>query len=155
MTNNDVLRRIRYTFSLTDKKMIALFAAGGLEATRAEVSEWLKKDEDPDFKKCTDLKLARFLNGFIIEHRGKKEGEEPVAETRLTNNIIFRKLKIALNLTSDDILALLLATNFRLGKSELSAFFRKPTHALYRECQDQILRNFLQALLHKHHKPQP
>ena len=67
MTNNDVLRRIRYTFNFDDTKMIAIFGLAGLEVTRAEVSEWLKKDDDPDYKSCNDVTLATFLNGLIIE----------------------------------------------------------------------------------------
>jgi hypothetical protein len=37
-----------------------------------------------------------------------------------------------------------------MGKAELTAFFRKQDHKHYRECQDQILRNFLQGLQKKH-----
>ena len=65
MTNNDVLRRIRYTFNFDDSKMIAIFGLAGLEVTRAEISDWLKKDDDPDFKNCKDVTLATFLNGLI------------------------------------------------------------------------------------------
>ena len=34
----------------------------------------------------------------------------------------------------------------RISKPELSALFRKPGHKNYRECQYQILRNFLKGL---------
>jgi len=146
MTNNDILRRIRFIFDLSDKKVIALFTLGECEVTRADISDWLKKDDHADFKPCEDETMARFLNGLIAEKRGKREGDQPIVEKRLNNNIIFRKLKIALNLKAEEILAILDSVNFRLGKSELSAFFRKPSHELYRECQNQILRNFLQGL---------
>ena len=92
MTNNDILRRIRYTFDLNDSKMIAIFAQAELEVTRAQISNWLKKEDDPDYQNCTDSMLATFLNGFINEKRGKKEGEQPVPERRLSNNIIFTNL---------------------------------------------------------------
>ena len=87
-----------------------------------------------------------FLNGLINEKRGKKEGTQPEVETRLTNNIIFRKLKIALNLQAEDVLDILNLADFKLSKHELSAFFRKPGHKHYRECKDQILRNFLSGM---------
>ena len=48
MTNNDVLRRIRYTFNFDDTKMIHIFGLGGLQVTRAQNSDWLKKDDDPE-----------------------------------------------------------------------------------------------------------
>ena len=146
MTNNDVLRRIRYTFNFDDSKMIAIFALAGLEVTRAEISDWLKKDDDPDYKNCGDLQLATFLNGLIIEKRGKKDGPQPVPEKTLNNNIIFRKLKIALNLQADEVIGMVSKADFRISKHELSAFFRKPGHKHYRECKDQVLRYFLKGM---------
>lgn len=146
MTNNDILRRIRYTFDFNDKTMIKVFGLAGCEVTREQVSAWLKQDEDPDFEACSDLLLATFLNGLIIETRGKREGPQPEPEAKLNNNIIFRKLKIALDLQADDILAILKLAEFELSKHELSAFFRKPEHKHYRECQEQILRKFLKGV---------
>ena len=146
MNNNDVLRRIRYAFDFDDSKMMAVFGLGGLEVTRAEISDWLKKDDDPDYQKCSDQQLATFLNGLIVDKRGKKDGPQPEPEKQLSNNIVFRKLKIALNLQADEVLSLVNQADFRISKHELSAFFRKPGHKHYRECKDQILRNFLKGL---------
>ena len=122
-----------------------------MSVTREDISAWLKKDEDPAFIRCTDNQMATFLNGFIIEKRGKKDGPQPVAEHQINNNIIFRKLKIALNLIDQDILDLLRSANFIMSKPELSALFRKPDHRSYRECQDQILRNFIKGIQLKYH----
>lgn len=146
MTNNDVLRRLRYTFDFDDFKMIAVFAAADSQVTRPQVSNWLKKDDDPEFEECSDHQLAIFLNGLINERRGRKDGEQPKPEKSLNNNIIFRKLKIALGLEADDILRLLAASDVHISKHELSAFFRKPDHKHYRQCKDQILRNFLSGV---------
>ena len=104
MRNNDILRRIRYTFDFTDAKMLALFDLADYRITRAQLSEWLKKEDDPAFKNCGDLQLAAFLNGLINDRRGKKEGLQAKPEKRLNNNIILRKLKIAFNLKDEDIL---------------------------------------------------
>ena len=146
MTNNDILRRIRYTFNYDDTKMIAIFALAGLDVTRAEISDWLKKDDDPDYQKCNDVTLASFLNGLIIDKRGKKDGPQPEPETSMTNNIICRKLKIALNLQADEVLMLNKRADFTLSKHELSAFFRKPDHKHYRKCKDQVLRYFMKGV---------
>ena len=126
--------------------MIALFGLGGSRVTRAEVSDWLKQDDNPDFKELTDTQLAIFLNGLIVKKRGEKDGPRPEPEARLNNNIIFRKLKIALEFKDEDILAVLSFAGFTIGKHELSAFFRKPDHKNFRKCQTQVLRNFLKGL---------
>ncbi len=146
MTNNDILRRIRYVFDFNDSKVINIFSLADLVVTREEISCWLKKDVDPDFISLDDETLATFLNGLINEKRGKKDGPQPSPEKRLTNNIIFRKLKIALNLKAEDVLAILLLADFTLSNHELSAFFRKKGHKHYRACQEQVLRYFLQGL---------
>ena len=143
---NDILRRIRYAFDFDDSKMIALFGSADYQVTRAQISDWLKKDGDPAFQELSDTQLAIFLNGLINHKRGKKEGPQPVPETRLTNNMIFMKLKIALNLKAEDVLEILALAGLRISKHELSAFFRKPDNKHYRECKDQILRNFLKGL---------
>lgn len=143
MLNNDILRRVRYTFDFNDSAMISIFAAADHEVTREQVSDWLKKEDDAAFKKCTDRELAIFLNGLINTKRGKKEGVQPEPESRLTNNMIFMKLRIALNLKAEDVLDIMKSVDFNMSKHELSAFFRKPDNKHYRECKDQILRNFL------------
>lgn len=146
MTNNDILRRIRYVFDFNDTKMISIFALADDKVTREQISSWLKKDDDPDYKACTDTQLAIFLNGLINHKRGKKDGPQPTPEKKLNNNIIFRKLKIALNLKEEDTLALLKLADLNISKHELSAFFRREDHKHYRACKDQILRNFIKGM---------
>jgi uncharacterized protein YehS (DUF1456 family) len=146
MTNNDILRRIRYAFDFGDSKMIALFGAADLQVTREQISAWMKKDDDPDLQDLETPVLATFLNGLINDRRGKREGPQPEPEQRLNNNIVFRKLKIALNLKDDDLLEIIALGGRSLSKHELSAFFRKPGHKHFRNCMDQVLRNFLTGL---------
>lgn len=149
MTNNDILRRLRYTFDLDDNAMISAFSAADKSVTRAQVSNWLKKEDDSSYSAMKDIDLAVFLNGFINIKRGKREGAQPEPEKRLTNNMVFMKLRIALNMKAEDILETMEVANFKMSKHELSAFFRKPDNKHFRECKDQILRNFLAGLQHQ------
>jgi len=146
VTNNDILRRIRYTFDFDDSKMMRLLSSDSQQISREQMSNWLKKDDDPAYQECKDVQLAIFLNNLIDENRGKKEGAQPQLEKHLTNNIILRKLKIALNLKDEDILNMMSLAEFKISKHELSALFRKKGHKHHRVCKDQILRNFLQGM---------
>ncbi len=65
----------------------------------------------------------------------------------MSNNDVFKKLRVALMLRDDEIVEILKLADFKISKSELSAFFRKDDHPNYRECGDQILRNFLNGLI--------
>ncbi len=153
MTNNDILRRIRYIFDLSDSEMISVFAAADHQVSRAEVSDLLKRFDDPAYQECSDTLLAIFLNGLINDRRGMKDGPPPEPEKDLTNNIIFRKMKIALNLSAEDTLELLALADMHISKHELSAFFRRPGHKHYRECKDQMLRSFFNGLQIKYRDP--
>lgn len=146
MTNNDILRRIRYTFDFKDKEVVEIFALADVTVTLEQVAAWMKRDEDEAFVQMNSIELSSFLNGLINLKRGKRDGEQPQPDAHLSNNMVFQKLRIALNLKAEDILEILELANFRLSKHELSAFFRKPDNKHYRQCKDQILRNFLMGV---------
>ena len=146
LINNDILRRVRYTFDLKDSTMIEIFSLADFNATKEQITAWLKKEDDEAFLKLKDIELASFLNGFINLKRGKREGEQSKPEKSLNNNAVFQKLRIALNLKTEAILAIFQLVDFSISNHELSAFFRKPDHKNYRECKDQVLRNFLMGI---------
>ncbi len=150
MNNNDILRKLRYTFKFNDDRVMALFDSGGRAASRTEISAWLKKVDDADFVFIPDRELAAFLNGFINFKRGKRSEKQPLPEENLNNNIIFRKIKIALNLKVEDIVEIYKLVGMRVSKHEINAFFRKPQQNQYRRCLDQFLRNFLFGLQRKY-----
>lgn len=65
----------------------------------------------------------------------------------MINNDILKKLRVALALKDDDIVEILKLVDFKISKSELSAFFRNEDHPNYKNCGDQILRNFLNGMV--------
>lgn len=65
----------------------------------------------------------------------------------LTNNDIFKKLRVAHKLRNEQIVQICKLADFRISKSELGAFFRNDNHTKYMECGDQVLRNFLNGLI--------
>jgi len=73
----------------------------------------------------------------------------------MTNNDIFKKLRVAHKLRDTDIVDILKLVDFRITKTELSAFFRREDHPNYVECGDQILRNFLNGLIIHLRGPMP
>ena len=65
----------------------------------------------------------------------------------LTNNDVFKKLRVAHKLRDTDIIKIFTLVDFKVSKSELNAFFRNENHPNYMECGDQMLRNFLNGLI--------
>lgn len=149
MTNNDLLRRLRYALDLTSITMTEIFALAGHALAPAEVLKLLKKDDDPGFVPCDNRTMSLFLDGLITFKRGPQEGKPgaaPLAATALTNNLVLRKLRIALELNDEAMLEVLKRAGVTLSKSELSAMFRAVAHRNYKECGDQFLRNFIRGL---------
>ena len=65
----------------------------------------------------------------------------------MSNNDILKKLRVALQLRDDQIIEILKLVDFDITRSELGALFRKEDHPNYKNCGDQILRNFLNGLV--------
>lgn len=150
MTNNDILKRLRYTFDYNDAKMVAIFNLTDYDATVEEMKAWLSKEDSDSFEELNDKDLAIFLNGLINNMRGRRDGPQPVPEKRLTNNLILKKLKIALNLKTDEIIDIFTLVEKKITMPVLNSFLRNPKQDQYRICQDQYLRNFLSGLQAKY-----
>lgn len=149
MTHNDLLRRLRYALKLDGSTMSEMFALAGCEIGPIDVLKFLKKEEEQGFAVCDDATMTHFLDGLIISKRGRQENlsapPQPVTVT-LTNNLILRKLRIALELNDADMAAIMKMADVDVSKSELSAMFRAVGHRNYKECGDQFLRNFIRGL---------
>ena len=148
--------------------MIEIFNLGGISVTKEDLRRMLlnpKKDRnvetdedkfivDKDIKKCNNYILEAFLNGFIIFKRGKQEAKSSessshvsmIKDNKAVNNVMLKKIKIALSLTSEDMLDIFKASGNLLSKSELSAVLRREEHRNYKECGDRYARNFLKGL---------
>ena len=168
MNNNDILIRLRYALDIKDKDMVEIFKLGGIEVTKEEVLEMLKKSKDGyhdeanndiDIEEtCNNFMLESFLNGFIVFKRGKQDpklGQPessalPIKNSGSLNNVMLKKLKIALALTSDDMLDIFEKAGVSVTKGELGAIFRKEGHKNYKECLDRYARNFLKGLAIKY-----
>ena len=146
MTNNEILRRIQHALNLKNAQIIKAIEQADVTVAHDQVINWLKDDNDKSCSKMKDKELAVFLNGFINLKRGKKEGEQPKPEVALTNNMIFMKLRIALNMKAEDVLDVLEVVGINLSKYEIGAYFRKPENKNYKVCEDQLLCDFLNGV---------
>jgi len=169
MNNIDRLIRLRYALDIKDTDTVEIFKLGGIIITKEEVKEMFARakdfcdDEDSEcegINKLNSNKFDSFLNGLIIFKRGKQdlsigEVKRPtmiLKDNEGMNNIMLKKVKIALSLTSDDIIEILAQVGICLTKSELGAIFRKEGHKNYKECGDKYARNFLKGLAMRYRK---
>lgn len=166
MKNNEILIRLRDALDIKNTDMVEIFKLGGIELTSEEVSMMLiqskenDNDEVEDNKDieenldCDNCSLESFLNGFIIFKRGEKEPvpgkpKNPplsITSSKSVNNVMLKKLKIALSLTSEDMIDILEEIGVIVTKGELSPLFRKEGHKHYKKCSDVFAINFLNGI---------
>jgi len=146
MINNDILRRICTIFDFNEEKILSIFKLGQCDISPKQLTDLFKEKDDSAYKELLDVELASFLNGLIIEKRGQKEGPQHQAEQVINNNLIFNKVKIALALKADEVLAILELAEMTLSKYELSALFRSANNKHYNKCGDNVLSAFLKGL---------
>lgn len=161
MDNNDILIRLRYALDMRDNQMQEAFKLGKMELSIEDVKKLLMKTkgdylegEEEENIPCDDHMLEAFLNGLIVLRRGEpnvKPGQTPPPEFLMDGpknkyNVLLKKLRIALNLTGDDVREVLESVNCSISKGELSALFRKEGHRNYRPCGERYIRNFLKGL---------
>ncbi|NTU41722.1 MAG: DUF1456 family protein [Nitrospirales bacterium] len=149
MTNNDILRRLRYALDLNDSVMVEIFRLTGFDIDQTQLTDLLKREEEEGFVACSRDSLRHFLDGLIIYKRGRKETgpEQPKKQDHsLSNNMILKKIRIALELYEEDMITILELGGMDVSSAELTALFRKKGHKNYKECGDQLLRNFLKGL---------
>ncbi|WP_026564397.1 DUF1456 family protein [Bacillus sp. UNC41MFS5] len=162
MDNNDILIRLRYALELKNKEMAEIFKLGGVEVTVPEVIKVLtKSDDEAEYDeqiKCNNIMFDSFLNGLIIYKRGKQEPkpgqpdtpESSIKKSANVNNLLLKKVKIALALTTEDLLEIFENAGITVTKGELGALLRKEGHKNYKECGDKFARNFLKGLALKY-----
>ena len=154
MTYNDILRRFRYAVDLSNAVILETFKLSDHSVTQDQLHNFFKRETESGYRELSAEQMSAFLDGLIIYTRGRQDDNAPQsqrAQVSLNNNVILKKMRIALELREDDMLNLLDTADFSISRSELSALFRKKGHKNDKECGDQLLRNFINGLT-KHNR---
>ena len=156
MIHNDILRSVRYLLDLGDQKVVDIvkLADPSFKLEKDDVQPLLRKEDEEGFVACSDAVLARFLDGLIVFRRGRDDSAPPrPIETRVGNNLVLKKLRVAFELKDHDLQQIFSDADFAVSRPELSALFRQPGHKNYRACGDQLLRAFLKGLTRRMRQP--
>jgi uncharacterized protein YehS (DUF1456 family) len=119
--------------------MLEIFRVAGQEIDLPALLALLKKEDEDGFLDCSNSLLEFFFDGLITVKRGKQDGVAPKPATagkERINNLILRKMRIALEMKDEDMLAVM-SGGVTVTKSELGALPQK--HKNYKECGDQFL----------------
>ncbi|HIO96286.1 MAG TPA: DUF1456 family protein [Campylobacterales bacterium] len=147
MKINDILFKIKTAISLENEQIIKAYALVNHQMDEERLVNILKRHQDKDFKEATYEELGLFLDGLVLLKRGtplKPKNEDEVVE--LTNNLILKKLRVALELKEAELVILFALVDVILTKRQIGALFRKEGHKNFKVCSDELLENFLEGL---------
>ena len=147
ITTNEILYRIKKALNLTIEEMLKAYSLEDYEMEASHLESLLKKRLDDGFVPASYEELGVFLDGFVTLKRGpspKKSNNDEAVE--LTNNLILKKLRIALELKEAETEIIFGLGDVELSKQQLASLFRKESHKNFKPCSDELLMAFLEGL---------
>ena len=147
MNTNDILYKIQKALNLSQEEILKTYELEAYDMSAEHLDTLLKKHQEKEFKKCSFEELGVFLDGLVTLKRGpspKKSDDDEVVE--LTNNLILKKLRIAMELKEPETEIIFGLGEATLSKQELKSLFRKETHKNFKACSDELLHAFLAGL---------
>lgn len=145
MTNNYTLKSIMTAIDLDKVAVLKAYKLVDKKITQDDVDDILRDEDNEKFILLSDEGFELFLNGLIAYKRGPSDKKAKKQKIYFSNNIVLKKLKIALDLKDEDIVQIFANDGLEITKSQLSAYFRRDGHINYRKCSDILLKRFIKG----------
>ena len=147
ISTNEILYRIQKALNLSMAEMLEIYKLESYKMSETHLESLIKRRQEEGFKLCSYEELGIFLDGLVTFKRGpspKKSNVDEVVE--LTNNLILKKLRIALELKEADIEIIFGLADIELTKQQLASLFRKDGHKNFKPCSAELLMAFIEGL---------
>ena len=147
VNTNEILYRLQQALGLSIDEMLKAYALTDYPMEQTHLESLLKRRNDKAFHLCSYEELGVFLDGLIILKRGpsSKQANENDA-VPLTNNLILKKLRVALELKESETELVFNLADVFLTKQELKSLFRKEDHKNFKPCSNALLMAFIEGL---------
>jgi len=147
MKINDILFKIKTALSLKSSEIIKAYSLVEYTMTEERLNNVLKRRQDQGYEEANYEELGLFLDGLVLLKRGessnKVESDEVV---ELTNNLILKKLRVAMNLKESDLVIIFALAEVVLNKRQIGSLFRKEGGKNFKACSDELLFAFIEGL---------
>jgi len=147
MNTNETIGKIIEALKLDRASIIEIYQLARYPIELDHIDRWSLPSDNSEFISCSYEELGNFLDGLVILKRGpnpnSSKGDEAIS---LTNNLILKKLRIALNLREPEIEIIFSLGEATLTKQQLSSLFRKESNKNFKECPDELLVAFLDGM---------
>jgi len=147
MKINDILFKIQRALSLDNKSIIEAYALAEYTMTEERLVNILKRHQDKGYEEATYEELGVFLDGLVLLKRGPSDKVADENEAvALTNNLILKKIRVAMELKEPELVILFALAEVELTKRQIGSLFRKEGTKNFKACSDELLMAFLEGL---------
>ncbi len=146
MRINDILFKIKTALSLDTEMMLKAYKLAGYPMQRSHLEAILKRRQDKGYEEATYEELGVFLDGLIALKRGEPPKTPQAEDIPLTNNLILKKLRVALQLKEIELQMIFGLVDAPLSPRQIGALFRAEHHKNFKPCSDELLMLFLEGL---------
>ncbi len=146
LSTNDILYKIKKALGLSNDDILEAYKLENYEMEPEHLDRLLKRRQDKNFEPCSFEELGVFLDGFVTFKRGPSQDKGKNDEVELSNNLILKKLRAALQLKEFELQMVFALVDVELSKQQLSSLFRKEDHKNFKACSDELLEAFLDGL---------
>jgi len=146
MKPSEIIKAIKDALNLNRSQMLHIYELEDFYISKDRLDGILKNSSKKGSINATYEELGVFLDGLIQYKRGKSNATNSDEEVILDNNLILKKLRIALNLKEYEIALIFELADFNISKSAIKDMFRSATHPKLKECDNKTLKAFLQGL---------
>jgi len=147
MQINDILFKLKTALSIDNVNMIKAYALAEYEMKEEHLENILKRRQDTGYEDATYEELGVFLDGLVLLKRGPSDKVTNEDETvALTNNLILKKVRVAMELKEAELVILFALGEVSLTKRQIGSLFRKEGGKNFKECSDEFLMAFLDGL---------
>jgi len=147
ISTNEILYRIQKALNLTTEEMLEIYKLEAYDMSETHLDSLVKRRQENGFMLCSYEELGVFLDGLVTFKRGpspKKANDDAAVE--LTNNLILKKLRIALELKEAETEIIFGLADIDLSKQQLASLFRKEGHKNFKPCSAELLMAFIEGL---------
>jgi len=147
MPINDILYKIKTALSLDNESMLKAYALANYSMSVERLECILKRHQDKGYAEASYEELGVFLDGLVLLKRGpspKTANKDEVID--LTNNLILKKLRVALELKEAELVIIFALAEVPLTNRQVGSLFRREGGKNFKTCSDELLMAFLEGL---------
>ena len=132
---------------MSNSELIEAYSLVDYSMKNERLENILKRRQDQGYEEANYEELGIFLDGLVLLKRGASDRVSTIEEAvALSNNLIMKKLRVALELKEAELVIVFALAEITLTKRQIGALFRKEGTKNFKYASDELLMAFIEGL---------